>query len=241
MTDLPPLTIGVCTYKRPWYAMLTLSQLISQVRYDGPKKFHIADGGSPQEDIDYYKFICRDFETTVDVTTNLADMVNSCAHYGGELWLCVLDDFTPRVPFDVTPDARLLLAHPEIGSVRMGRLAFHGNGDGNSEEVGDLINCEGLHWWRLRKEETHNLDMCTMGFHMYHRRFWDAYGDIPPCLPTEPGNGELNGRGRFLAKPGPTIALPMRFGEDCGDWKEPIWHLGTWRTDEYKAYAGSRL
>jgi hypothetical protein len=223
--------------------MLTISMLISQVRYDGPKQFHIADGGSPQEDIDYYKLLTKDFPTTVEVTDNLSDMVNSCAHHGGDLWLTVLDDFVPRRKINITPDARLLLEHPEIGCVRMARLAFHGNGDGTAEENADLINCGGLHWWRLNKSLSKNNYMCSLGFHMYHRRFWDAYGDIPACLPKEPGNAELNGMGRFWRhkEDAPTIAIPMRFGQDCEDWDEPIWHLGTWRTDDYRTYAGSRL
>jgi len=238
--DLPTLTIGVCTYKRPWYAIMTIQMLIGVIGYAGPKRFHIADGGSPQEDIDYYLRLTKEFPTTVEVTSNLSDMVNSCARHGGDLWLTVLDDFMPQRVVDITPDAIMLLKHPEIGCVRMGRLAFWGNGDKDDKIVGELIDSGGLHWWRLDKERSSKPYTCTMGFHMYHRRFWDAYGDIPACEPNKPGNGELLGNERYYKHDGPTIAIPMRFGEDSLEQKEPIWHMGVWRSNEYAETAGSR-
>jgi len=241
--DLPTLTFGICTYKRPWYACMTIQMLIGLVGYGGPKRFHIADGGSPQEDIDYYLKLTKDFPTSVEVTNNLSDMVNSCARHGGDLWLTVLDDFMPNHPMDMTPDAVMLLKHPEIGCVRMARLAFWANGPDESGTVGvyaDLINCGGLHWWRLDKARSSTAYMSTIGFHMYHRRFWDAYGDIQACAPNNPGHAELLGNERYYKHDGPTIAIPLRFGEDCLEQKEPIWHLGVWRTDEYKETAGSR-
>ena len=239
--NLPPLTIGICTYKRPWYAMLLISSMISQIGYDGQKKFHIADGGSPQEDIDYYKFLTREYETTVEVTSNLSDMVNSCARHGGELFMVILDDFIPRRKFNLSLDARMLMDHSEIGCVRFGRLAFWGSGSGDPETTADLIQHNGLHWWRLDKDRSKDGYMCSIGFHMYHRRFWDAYGDIESCEPKIPGGAEMRANTRFRAKPGPTIAIPMRFGQDCGDWDEPIWHMGIWRSDDYASTAGSRL
>jgi len=80
-----------------------------------------------------------------------------------------------------------------------------------------------------------------MGTHLYHRRFWDAYGDIPACDPKVPGQAELNGMARFNGHPGPTVAIPMRFGQDSFEHFEPIWHLGIWRTDEYAESTGNRL
>src|SRR4030067_2834548 len=96
--------------------MLTLNQC-KQFRYASKINFHIADGGSKSEDLQYYKLILKDYETTIGVTNNLSDMVNSCAHNSGEVWIVGLDDFTPRRSFDVTPDVQLLLEHPEIGCV----------------------------------------------------------------------------------------------------------------------------
>jgi len=238
---LPTLTLCVCTYKRPWYGILTLNALKQWMGYDGPRKFHIADGGSPPEHIDCYKKILEGQEVSVEVTDNLADMVNSCARHGGDMWLVALDDFCPRYQINITPDVKFLLANEDVGVVRMSRLAFWGSGGGDAQTSADLIHHEGYHWWKLSKERSKDGYMCNIGTHLYHRRFWDAYGDIPSCDPKVPGQGELNGAARFNGNPGPTVAIPMRFGQDCQHYKEPIWHLGVWRTDEYMESTGSRL
>lgn len=242
MTTFPDLTIGVCTYKRPWYAMLTIN-CMKMLGYAGRIKFHISDGGSKPEDIEYYKLLTRNYETTFGLTSNLSDMCNSIAHHSGELFVIALDDFCLRRNLDITPDARLLLEHPEIGCVRFSRLAFFGNGGGADPETSaDLVECGGVHWWRLDKARTKDSYACNIGFHLYHRRFWDDYGDIAACPPNNPGQAELNARYRYNDKPdGCTIAIPMRLGQDCAEYQEPIWHMGTWRTDEYAKFAKSRL
>lgn len=238
---LPVLTICICTYKRPHYGMLTINSLKQWLGYDGPRKFHISDGGSPQEHIDYYKKILDGENVTVEVTDNLADMVNSCARHGGEVWFVTLDDFCPRYRINITPDVRFLVANEDVGVVRMARLAFWGSGSGDPETSADLMAHNGLHWWKLNKERSRDGYMCNIGTHLYHRRFWDAYGDIPSCDPKVPGQAELNGAARFNGHLGPTVAIPMRFGQDSPEYHEPIWHLGTWRSDEYTESTGSRL
>jgi hypothetical protein len=235
MSDYPDLTIGICTYKRPWYAAMTLNQC-KQIRYAGKVKFHIADGGSNPEDFVYFKQILSGHEVTFSQANNLASMVNACARWGGDLWITAMDDLCPRRSFDITPDVRLLLEHPEIGCVRFSRLAFWGNGgDSPPDTTADLVTVKGsgLHWWRIDKARTKDNYSCNMGFHLYHRRFWDCYGDIPPCAPDHPGDGEHNGLNRYNARDGVTIAIPMRFGQDSADTQEFIWHFGIWRTDEY--------
>jgi hypothetical protein len=239
---LPTLTVCICTYKRPHYGTLTINALKQWLGYDGPRRFHIADGGSPQEHIDYYLKILDGYEVSVEVTDNLSDMVNSCARHGGDYWFVALDDFCPRYPFDITPDVKFLMENEDVGVVRMSRLAFWGSGSGGAETSADLRGSNGRnHWWVLSKERSRDGYMCNIGAHLYHRRFWDAYGDILSCDPNAPGQGELNGAARFNGHPGPTVAIPMRFGQDCSFHQEPFWHLGTWRTDEYAQVAGSRL
>jgi hypothetical protein len=239
----PELCIGVCTYKRPMYAALVLNVLNTGIHYYGPVRFHIADGGSPSEDIDVYKTILRDRNVSVEVTDNLADMCNSCARHGGDFWMTIMDDYLLRQPINVTPDVGLLMQDESIGVVRMSRLSFWGSGRG-PETSGDLVTSDScLHWWKLDKSRSKDPYMSSIGAHLYHRRFWDFYGDIPSCPPNIPGQAELNGNERFWRKGvnGPTVAIPMRFGEDSEERKEPFWHIGTWRTDEYKSTAGSRL
>lgn len=241
--DLPTLTICFCTCRRPQYGSTTINAFKQWAGYEGRRKFHIADGGSPQEEIDTYLQILHGEEVTVEVTDNLADMVNSCARHGGDLWLVTLDDFCLRYPVNFTPDAKLLLTHADIGQVRFGRLNNWGSGSGDPETSGDMVTVpdSGLHWWKLDKDRTRDGYMCNIGTHMYHRRFWEAYGDIPSCVSNVPGQGELNGCARFNGKPGPTIAIPMRFGQDCDFHLQPIWHFGHYRTDAYAETAGTRL
>jgi hypothetical protein len=239
--EFPELCIGICTYKRPWYGMMTINALAGWLHYSGPVRFHIADGGSPQEDIDYYKLILRERRVTVEVTSNLADMVNSCARNGGDYWMVVMDDYVLRYPLNITPDVMMLAEHPEIGCVRMGRLAYWGAVGNGIEVSADLVQWGGLHWWRLDKARTNDPYMSSIGAHLYHRRWWDAYGDIPACPPNHPGLAETQGNVRFRQKEGPTVAVPMRLGEDYPEHYEPFNHLGIWRTDEYKQTAGSRL
>jgi len=222
--------------------MLALNALNGWLHYSGPVRFHIADGGSSQEDIDYYKQILTGRKVTVEITDNLADMCNSCARNGGDFWMTVMDDFVLRYPLDISPDIRLLTENEKIGCVRMSRLAFWGAGHG-PQTYGELVDIQGggTFWWMLDKERTKDPYMSSIGVHLYHRRFWDAYGDIPACAPNVPGQAELNGNNRFWAKEGPTIAIPMRFGHDYPEHYEPFNHLGIWRSDEYAATAGSRL
>lgn len=221
--------------------MLTLNCLKNWLGYDGPRRFHIADGGSPQEEIDHYKMILSDYDVSVSVTDNLSDMVNSIARSAGELWMVVLDDFCPRYQMNVTPDAKILLTHEEIGVIRMARLNHWGSESGEPETSADLIGMNQQHWWRLDKERSADKYMASIGFHMYHRRWWDAYGDIPACPPHEPGQSELLYNKLFRERSGPTVAVPMRFGQDSYEHKEPVWHFGLWRSDEYTQTAGKRL
>lgn len=235
----PELTICIVTYRRPWYSMLTLQSCLTNVHYSGPVKFHISDGGSDPKDYEYFKRCVPNSTLTIDVNSNPSDMINSCARNSGDVWIVALDDFCPRRPINVTPDVDLLMAREEIGCVRFSRLAFWGSGAGDAETSADLINHNGLHWWRIDKARTKDSYVCNIGFHLYHRRFWQQYGDIPKSKEHDMGNAEQIGSWRFREQKGCTIAVPMRFGQDSFEMQEPIWHLGTWRTDEYARVASS--
>jgi hypothetical protein len=239
--ELPDLTIGICTFKRPWYAVHCINGFIHRMNYDGKKKFLIADGGSPEEDLHYYGKVLKDCDWQLAVTDNLSSMVNSCARNSGELFIVCVDDFVVMDPFDITPDVKFLLANEDVGQIRMGRLAFWGSGGKGPETYAELRELGGYHWWVLDKKRTTDSYMCSIGTHLYHRRFWDRYGDLQPCTPNIPGEAELLGNERFRAIDGPTVAVPMRFGEDCRERKEFIWHMGCWRSDEYAETAGTRF
>lgn len=234
--EWPELTIGICTYKRPEYAALVISTLNGWIHYDGKVKFHIADGGSTQEELDTYKTILRDRPVTFEVTDNLADMVNSCVHHSGDVFMILVDDYLLRHPLNINPDVHLLLDHTDIGAVRMNRMSFFG------QNYAELINQDGLHYWKLDKDRSKDNYVATIGVILYHRRFWENYGDIRPCPPNIPGEAEINLGHNFNGVPGPSVAIPMRFGEDCDDiGYEPFWHIGTYRTDDYAKIRGTRL
>lgn len=237
---LPELTVCVLTYKRPWYAILTLQALIGKVNYAGEKRFLISDGGSPSEQLEIYKTLLAGHKHRIVVTDNLSSMVNACAASANEVWLVVLDDFIPHRAFDITPDVNMLMKYDEVGAVRMGRLAFWGHPPGEGRVKAEMLELGGLHWWKIDKDTTPDPYVCSINATLYHRRFWDAYGDIADVAPNMPGDAELRGAARFLGKKGPAIAIPMRFGEDCGEWQEPFWHFGMYRTDEYAAAGGGK-
>ena len=240
--ELPELTCCILTFQRPWYGILTLDALINKVHYDGQKKFLIVDGGSPQEQLDAMEFRVRGQKYEMVIRDNLSDMVNACASRGGDVWLTTLDDFIPNRHFNITPDVCFLLDYPQVGAVRMGRLAYWGHPPGKSAVRGELFENGGLHWWAITKESTTDPYVHSINTTLYHRRFWDAYGDIPPCPSDLPGEAELLAADRYNRKEGPTTAIPQRFGEDCGEWDEVIWHMGMWRSDPYtKAGGGKRL
>lgn len=240
MEELPEVAFCICTYKRPWYAINTLQALIHKVAYAGKKIFHVADGGSRQEDMDYYRRILDGHDYSISVTSNLADMVNSCASVGTPMWLMTLDDFMPWRAFDITPDVRFLMNNPEVGAIRMGRLAFWEHGP-DEQIVAELAMCGGLHWWVFDKRRTTHPYISSLNSCLYTRRYWDHYGDIPSVEADVPGQAEVELARAYNSKDGPTIAIPMRFGEDCLEWQEPFWHYGAWRTDEYALTGGRRL
>lgn len=239
MSALPDLTVCMCTYKRPFYGVITLNTLVHKLNYAGHKKFHVADGGSTEEELDAYKHILTGQDFSISTTDNLSDQLNACASIGGDTWLVTLDDFRFGRRVDITPDVNFLLNNQDVGSVRMGRLAFWEHGEG--EEIhAHLRMLGGLHWWVIEKDRSNHPYICSINTTLYHRRFWDTYGDISPCPVHIPGDAELNGASRYNNQGGPTIAIPMRFGEDCGDWNEPVDHFGAWRSDEYTAAGGGR-
>lgn len=237
--SLPPLTIGLLTYKRPWYAVNTLNSYIHKVSYDGGKKFVISDGGSNQEDLDTYDRILGDIPHEIVVSDNMSAQVNAIAARGGDLFLITVDDFMFNRRLTLNPDCKFLLENQDVGAIRMGRLAFWEHGP-NEQIRASLRMLGGLHWWVFDKDYTNHPYICALNTTIYHRRFWDAYGDIEDVNPHLPGDAELKGASRYNGHPGPTIAIPMRFGQDCGDWDEPVAHVGCWRTDEYAAAGGGR-
>lgn len=221
--------------------MLSLTAVLNKVQYAGPKRFLVSDGGSAEHELDVLRQVLKPHKHKIAVTDNLSAMLNVCAELADDVWFVTLDDFVPWMRFDITPDVRFLLENPDVGAIRMGRLAFWENAPGE-KLYAELRGMGGQHWWVFDPERTTHPYTCAVNTTLYHRRFWDFYGDIPAVPPDRPGEAEIEGARRFRARPGgPRIAVPMRFGQDGGDdFREPIWQLPSWRTPAYSAAGGGR-
>jgi len=244
--DFPDLTCCVLTYKDAQWGALTLLALRDRVAYSGRKRFHIADGGSPQQHLDLYREILTGLDYGITVSGDLASQLNACAENSGDVWFYCLDDFTPMAHIDLTPDVRMLLTYPDAGLVRMGRLAFYeceGAGTGFPHGVyARMVAAGGLHWWITDKARTVDPYMCAINAGVMHRRFWDAYGPLPPIHPHRPGEAELVWARQYNERPGPSVALPVRFGENDQSTHrynlEPIQHLRPLHGEDYENGAG---
>ncbi len=234
--SLPTLTLAMMTYKRVWYGLQTLSYMVQHLQYDGDIRFLIVDGGSEQRDLDMYEYIVKDYphEIVVVPSSDVADMLNQVANHGGDVWLTALDDFVPMQIMNLTHDVEFLLENPDVGHLRYGSM----NGwDVPAQKVyAELRNIYRVHYWVFDKARTTSGTMWTMGFSMTHRRMWDAYCPLAMVGAHQPGYAENQLNRMFTTKDGPTIAIPMRIGQES-DMKipvyQPIAHIGFVRTDEY--------
>lgn len=105
----------------------------------------------------------------------------------------------------------------------------------------ELRMLNGMHWWVFDKSRTSHPYVASLNACLYHRRYWDAYGDLPGVAPDMPGEAEIELARLYGEKDGPTIAVPMRFGQNGGDdFFEPFWQIPSWRTDAY-ARGGRRM
>lgn len=233
--NYPILTCAVLTYKRPWYAVMTIMSLRDNLRYAGPVQFVIADEGSPDWQLALYRELLKDCHYEIVTQTNVAGMLNAAAAHSGEVWLTVLDDFTLEVRMDITADVEFLLAQTDVGHLRYGRMSHWSTA--HSKVFAELRQSRDfIYYWVLDKARSTEPYMWTIGFGLTHRRMWEAYGPLPGMEPHQPGNVELAMNDIFRSRPGPTTAVPMRIGHDADMWmrvQEPIRHWGYVRTDEY--------
>jgi hypothetical protein len=235
--SLPTLTVCVMTYRRAHYALMTLYALRERLHYAGKRRFLVVDMGSETADLKMYQHALRNTQARIrsDASLNLASAYNMAATLGGDVWLTCLDDFELQKPIDVTPEVELLSAYPQIGQVRLAVLAGWSYSLPGVSVYGRMVRQSGYHYWTLDKQRSNAPHACIMAAELYHRRFWDVYGDIPADGNPMPGECELRGANRFTAKVGPTIAWPVRYGE--GE-TEPFRHIGYCRSEDYAERSG---
>lgn len=232
---LPTLTCSILTYKRPWYALITLAGLIRNIRYDGVKRYCVIDGGSPDWQLEMYRLILKDYPyEIVNAGSSFPEMMNRTADQGGEVWISALDDFVPDQSINVTNDVKFLLQNEDVGCLRYGQMSHW---DVPQFKVyAEMRACDWCHYWVLDRSRSTISYMWTLGFTMMHRRMWDHYGPLPAMTPHQPGETELQMNRHFAERAGPTVAIPMRIGEPSDTTIQldgPIRHIGHVRTDEY--------
>ncbi len=234
--SLPQLTLAVMTYRRPWYGLQTLSYMVQHIQYDGELRYLIVDGGSEPRDLEMYEYMVKDHQHQIVSVANsdVADMLNNVANHSGEVWLTALDDFVPMQIMNLTHDVEFLLQNEDVGHIRYANM---NNWDVPSLKVyAELRNVYRVHYWVFDKERSTSATLWTMGFGMTHRRMWDAYGPLAHVGPHQPGYAENQLNRMFKEKSGPTVAIPMRIGQEGGHQLplyQPIAHIGHVRTDEY--------
>lgn len=119
-------------------------------------------------------------------------------------------------------------------------MAFWEHGP-NEQIWANLRMLNSMHWWVFDKERTNHPYIACLNAFLYHRRYWDCYGDLPDVPPNTPGDAELEIAKLYNEKNGPRVAVPMRFGQNGGrEFSEPFWQLPSWRTDAYAESGGGR-
>lgn len=188
--------------------------------------------------MEMYQYILRDHPHEIlNVRSgSVSEQMNAIAEHSGEVWIVALDDFVPYYIMDVTHDVQFLVEHPEVGHIRYGNM--------NAWDVphlhvyAELKNIYREHYWVIDKSRSEPNSLWTMGFSMMHRRMWDAYGPIDYIEPHQPGEVENRMNKQFRERVGPTVAVPMRIGQESSmklPLLQPIQHIGHVRTDEYTA------
>jgi len=238
--ELPLLTCNILTYKRPWYAIQTLSRLISHIRYTGEKRYVVIDGGSPAWHLDMYREVLQheSYEIVQDHSDQTGQLVNLAADHGGEVWITALDDFMPERSINVTTDVEFLLNQPDVGHIRYGRMQ---SWNPDYKIYAELRMQYSQGYWVIDKSRSFLDYVWTMGFSMMHRRMWDAYGPCPNMPPHQPGETELQLNSHFKERSGPTVAVPVYIGQESDTYLplgEFINHMGHVRTDEYSNQKG---
>ena len=128
------------------------------------------------------------------------------------------DDWELRRDLDLTPYARLLAQHDDVGMVRLGHLAI----DLDCRTVG----YDSVHYLSILPTTNYQFSGNPS---LRHRRFWEAFGEYPEGL--NPGNTEIaydaQIRNVGLNTNAPRIVWPV----DIGGWGV-FAHIG-----EVKSYA----
>jgi glycosyltransferase involved in cell wall biosynthesis len=201
MTDLPRITVGVLTYKRPDIIRQTFAGLRNHLNYTSPYDIDwiIADdcsGGNYEREL---KSIIR----TVPGVGNIrvisternsgigANYNNLLRHIETDIALILEDDWLLTQPLDLRPAVALLALNEAIGCVKVRSSAglpnLYAQNLTNISEMlpayQDRANTSGELTWLHMLPQSPNLYVWSTGINLVHRRWWQRYGDMQVGLP----------------------------------------------------------
>lgn len=214
--ELLPITIVVTTYAPPGEvgiqrrnaAMQAWESWRENLKYDGELRVHIADDGS--ELVDYTESwwkqtnrrypLCEVGKLTYSRQNRwgVGASLNAglrAAHQNSPLTLYAVDDWKLVDPINLTPWAKLLHAHEDLGALRLGPP--------HPWLTGQVEHDDGR--WYLRIDRHHY----AFSFRptLFHQRLFDAYGQLPEDVTSLESEKQYNEA--FCAADGPDIALAL--------------------------------
>lgn len=224
------LTIVLFTYNRPEYARRTIHTTLANIDHDGQVNVHIADDGSPQEQIDeiiaqvHYDMTAHYLNGTITHSNaqrggygksyNLAMQQTHSADY----LLCLEDDWELTRTLYTEPIIKAMEADPmHFGCVRLGYL-------GHTQDLwGEVIYESGMNWLYL--DPTSAEPHVFAGHPRLETVAWQKHLGVWPEY-LEPGNTEF-----YVATQMPQsregVVWPMDMVKSHGDL---FVHIGTERS-----------
>lgn len=219
---LPTITIVVTIWMpagpigemRARSTLKTLESWRANLKYDGKLRLHFADDGSQ------FKDFGQSLDTRPCVWWDKGEVAFSRAERRGvgaslnrgfregfqygEIVAYFVDDWALSEPIDLTPWAKLMILHPEVGMVRLG------------PPHPDLTGIVKMYYpgWGLLLDR-HNFAFAFRPA-LYHRRFYEAYGlfreDVNSYIAEQHYNDEV-----FCRRKGPEIVYALPY---------PWYHVG---------------
>lgn len=201
---LPTIVVILLTYARTEYALRTIAALRASLHYDGDLLLYIADDGSPDEHMQAVAGAVAGLPLIgwhsermgYGASANKA-WYEALQH--ADLALFLEDDWECR-GLDLTPYARVLTQHEDLGMIRFGHLPI----DLDARTCG----YDGHMYLRISWESPY----CFSGNPaLRHRRAREAWGAYPEGL--NPGQTEVAYDSQVRTRRGPAIVWPVALGE----------------------------
>lgn len=208
MTDTPPLSIVLLTYKRTEYALRTIRALSKYLGYEKELRgWYIADDGTPPEDghietllnelrkkdeklIGYHS---QRYSPNTGIGWNKGLGI---AHQHSDFVLFLEDDWVLKTKLDIHPYVQLLCEREDVAMVRLGHLPVN--------SIVETVGHGGIHYLKYLRERQYAY---SGNPHIRHARLVKSYGWFSEDE-LNPGELELNYDGRFRSQEGPDIWRP---------------------------------